>query len=33
MPIVTKSGRLELLEPSGPAQACTGIALTCLLYL
>jgi hypothetical protein len=23
-----KSGSLNLLEPSGPAQACTGIALT-----
>jgi len=22
-----KSGSLKLLEPSGPAQACTGVAL------
>ena len=27
MPIVLKSGSLNLLEPSGPVQACTGIAL------
>jgi hypothetical protein len=27
MPIVLKSVSLNLLEPSGPAQACTGIAL------
>jgi hypothetical protein len=27
MPIVVKSGRLSLLEPSGPVQACNGIAL------
>ena len=25
--IVLKSGNLNLLEPSGPAQACNGIAL------
>jgi len=33
MSIVIKSGGLDLLEPSGPAQACTGIALTFLHYL
>jgi hypothetical protein len=27
VPIVLKSGRLNLLEPSGPAQACNGIAV------
>jgi len=27
VPIVLKSGSLKLLEPSGPAQACNGIAL------
>ena len=27
MPIVLKSGSLNLLEPSGPDQACNGIAL------
>ena len=27
VPIVLKSGNLNLLEPSGPVQACTGIAL------
>ena len=27
MPIVLKSGSLKLLEPSGPVQACNGIAL------
>ena len=26
MPIVFKSGSLNLLEPSGPVQACNGIA-------
>ena len=26
MPIVLKSGGLNLLEPSGPVQACNGIA-------
>jgi hypothetical protein len=26
--IVLKSGSLSLLEPSGPLQACNGIALT-----
>jgi hypothetical protein len=32
VPIVLKSGSLSLLEPSGPVQACNGIALlfTCL---
>jgi hypothetical protein len=28
MPIVLKSGSLDLLEPSGPFQACNGIAFT-----
>ena len=28
MPIVLKSGSLKLLEPSGPVQACSGIALS-----
>jgi hypothetical protein len=27
VPIVLKSGRLNLLEPSGPVKACNGIAL------
>jgi hypothetical protein len=27
MPIVLKSGSLNLLDPSGPVQACNGIAL------
>jgi len=27
MPVVFKSGSLILLEPSGPVQACNGIAL------
>ena len=27
VPIVMKSGSLNLLEPSGPVQACNGIAL------
>jgi len=27
VPIVLKSGGLNLLEPSGPVQACTGMAL------
>ena len=27
MPTVLKSGSLNLLEPSGPVQACNGIAL------
>jgi len=27
MPIVPKSGGLSFLEPSGPIQACNGIAL------
>ena len=32
VPIVLKSGSLNLLEPSGPVQACNGIALpfTCV---
>ena len=33
MPIVLKSGSLNLLEPSGPVQGCTGIALPLLLPL
>ena len=31
VPIVLKSGSLNLLEPSGPVQACNGIALPLLL--
>jgi hypothetical protein len=27
VPIVLKSGSLNLLEPSGPVQVCNGIAL------
>jgi hypothetical protein len=27
VPIVLKSGNLNLLEPSGPVKACNGIAL------
>jgi hypothetical protein len=27
VPIVLKSGSLNLLEPSGPVQACSGIAI------
>jgi len=27
VPIIVKSGSLKLLEPSGPVQACNGIAL------
>jgi len=27
VPIVLKYGNLNLLEPSGPVQACNGIAL------
>ena len=30
MPIVLKSGSLNLLEPSGPVQACNGTALPLL---
>jgi hypothetical protein len=29
MPIVLKSGSLDVLEPSQPVQACNGIALPC----
>jgi len=31
VPIVLKSGSLNLLEPSGPVQACNGIALPFIL--
>ena len=31
VPIVLKSGSLTLLEPSGPVQACNGIALLLLV--
>jgi hypothetical protein len=31
MPIVLKSERLTLQEPSGPVKACNGIALLLLL--
>ena len=33
MPIVLKSGNLNLLEPSGPVQACNGIALPFTFYI
>ena len=32
MPTVLKSGSLNLLEPSGPVQACNGIAFTVFSY-
>jgi hypothetical protein len=32
MPIVLKSGSLNLLEPSGPVKACNGIALPLPLH-
>jgi hypothetical protein len=32
VPIVLKSGSLSLLEPSGPVQACNGIAVPLALY-
>ena len=32
VPIVLKSGSLNLLKPSGPLQACNGIALPLLRY-
>jgi hypothetical protein len=31
LPIVLKSGSLNLLEPSGPVQGCTGMALPLFL--
>ena len=33
MPIVLKSGSLNLLEPSGPLKACNGIALPFYLFV
>jgi hypothetical protein len=33
VPIVLKTGSLNLWEPSGPFQACTGIALPCILII
>jgi len=33
VPIVLKSGSLNLLEPSGPVQACNGIALPFYVFL
>jgi len=33
VPIVLKSGSLNLLEPSGPVQACNGIALPLLEFM
>ena len=33
MPIVLKSGSLNLLEPSGPVQACNGIAFIMASYV
>ena len=32
MPSVLKSGSLNLLEPSGPVQGCTGIALPFIIF-
>jgi len=32
VPTVLKSGSLNLLEPSGPVQACNGIALPLPFY-
>jgi hypothetical protein len=32
VPIVLKSGSVDLLEPSGPVKACNGIALPSLYY-
>jgi hypothetical protein len=32
LPIVLKSGSLGLLEPSGPVQACNGIALLAIFW-
>jgi len=32
VPIVLKSGGLKLLEPSGPVQACIGIALPSVAF-
>ena len=33
MPIVFKSGSLNLLEPLGPVQACNGVALLLHIYI
>jgi hypothetical protein len=33
VPIVLKSGSLNLLEPSGPVKACNGIALPLIFLL
>jgi len=33
VPIVLKSGSLNLLEPSGPVQSCNGIALPFLSFI
>jgi hypothetical protein len=33
VPIVLKSGSLNLLEPSGPLKACSGIALPLPLHI
>jgi len=33
VPTVLKSGNLKLLEPSGPVQACNGIAFKSLFIL
>jgi hypothetical protein len=32
VPIVLKSGSLNLLEPPGPLQACDGIALPLIIF-
>ena len=31
--VVTKSGSLNFLEPSGPVQACNGTALPFFIYM
>jgi hypothetical protein len=33
VPAVLKSGSLNLLEPSGPVQACTGIGFICVVFI
>jgi len=33
VPVVLKSGHLQLIDPSGPLQACTGVALLLLINI
>jgi hypothetical protein len=33
VPIVLKSGSLNLLEPSGPVKACNGIVLPLMVFI